>query len=77
MEKIGDKTKGFIIQCVRDLLNTYDYEINAAYIRADGKLSINFSVSIEPGKGEDNKVKVGINVASGAVTHVCFRAGQG
>ena len=64
MEKIGDKTKGFINQCVRDLLNTYDHEINAAYIRADGKLSINFSVSIEPGKGEDNRVKVGINFVS-------------
>ena len=64
MAKIGDQTKSFIIQCVRDLLNTYKNEINAAYQRADGKLSIAFAVSIEPGKGEDNKVKVGINFVS-------------
>ncbi len=61
MDKIGNKTIGFIQESISGLIRDYESSINAAYLKAAGdKLTISITATIAPGKGEGLKVKVGI-----------------
>ncbi len=68
MQKIGDKTIHFLQDTISGFLSDKKDQINEAYIKTGGdKLTIAISATIQPAKGDQLRVKVGISFVADRV----------